>query len=70
MRSWCRTNRPATPARSISPSSVWSFGNATFNAGPAGAIVGTSLLAKAPADGYTLIMCEIAHGANPALMSV
>lgn len=33
----------------------------------AGAIVGTSLLAKAPADGYTLIMCEIAHGANPAL---
>jgi len=33
----------------------------------AGAIVGTSLLAKAPPDGYTLIMCEIAHGANPAL---
>ncbi|MCC6535586.1 MAG: tripartite tricarboxylate transporter substrate binding protein [Burkholderiales bacterium] len=33
----------------------------------AGAIIGTSLLAKAPADGYTLIMCEIAHGANPAL---
>lgn len=33
----------------------------------AGAIVGTSLLAKAAPDGYTLIMCEIAHGANPAL---
>ena len=33
----------------------------------AGAIVGTSLLARAAPDGYTLIMCEIAHGANPAL---
>jgi tripartite-type tricarboxylate transporter receptor subunit TctC len=33
----------------------------------AGAIVGTSLLAKAAPDGYTLMMCEIAHGANPAL---
>ena len=33
----------------------------------AGAIVGTTLLAKAPPDGYTIIMCEIAHGANPAL---
>jgi tripartite-type tricarboxylate transporter receptor subunit TctC len=33
----------------------------------AGAIIGTSLLAKAAPDGYTLIMCEIAHGANPAL---
>ena len=35
----------------------------------AGAIIGTSLLAKATADGYTLMMAEIAHGANPALHS-
>jgi tripartite-type tricarboxylate transporter receptor subunit TctC len=35
----------------------------------AGAIVGTSILAKAAPDGYTIIMCEIAHGANPALHS-
>jgi tripartite-type tricarboxylate transporter receptor subunit TctC len=35
----------------------------------AGAIIGTSLLAKSPADGYTLMMAEIAHGANPALHS-
>ena len=33
----------------------------------AGAIVGTSILARSAPDGYTLIMCEIAHGANPAL---
>jgi len=35
----------------------------------AGAIIGTSLLARATADGYTLMMAEIAHGANPALHS-
>jgi len=31
--------------------------------------LGTSLLARATADGYTLMMAEIAHGANPALHS-
>ncbi|MBI3042849.1 MAG: tripartite tricarboxylate transporter substrate binding protein [Betaproteobacteria bacterium] len=35
----------------------------------AGAIVGTSLLAKATPDGYTIMMAEIAQGANPALHS-
>lgn len=35
----------------------------------AGAIIGTNLLAKSAPDGYTIIMVEIAHGANPALHS-
>lgn len=33
----------------------------------AGAIIGTELTAKAPADGYTMLMANIAHGANPSL---
>ena len=35
----------------------------------AGAIIGTSALAKSAPDGYTIMMAEIAHGANPALRS-
>jgi tripartite-type tricarboxylate transporter receptor subunit TctC len=35
----------------------------------AGAIIGTNLLAKSTPDGYTIMMAEIAHGANPALHS-
>lgn len=35
----------------------------------AGAIIGTAALAKSAADGYTIMMAEIAHGANPALHS-
>jgi tripartite-type tricarboxylate transporter receptor subunit TctC len=30
------------------------------------AIIGMNLVAKAPADGYTLLMATIAFGANPA----
>lgn len=33
----------------------------------AGSMVGSQLLVKAPADGYTIMMADIAHGANPAL---
>ncbi len=33
----------------------------------AGSIVGSTLLVKSPPDGYTIMMADIAHGANPAL---
>lgn len=33
----------------------------------AGSMVGSNILVKAPADGYTIMMADIAHGANPAL---
>ena len=33
----------------------------------AGSMVGSNVLVKAPADGYTIMMADIAHGANPAL---
>lgn len=33
----------------------------------AGSVVGSSFLLQSPADGYTVLMAEIAHGANPAL---
>ena len=35
----------------------------------AGSIVATSLLAKTAPDGYSIMMADIAHGANPALHS-
>jgi len=35
----------------------------------AGSIVGTQILANAPADGHTIMLAEIAFGANPALHS-
>ena len=39
------------------------------NKGGGGATIGTALVAKAPADGYTMLLADIAFGANPALMS-
>lgn len=39
------------------------------NRGGATAIIGTALAAKAPADGYTLLLADAPHGANPALNS-
>lgn len=33
----------------------------------AGSMVGSQILVKAPADGYTIMMADIAHGANPSL---
>jgi tripartite-type tricarboxylate transporter receptor subunit TctC len=35
----------------------------------AGSIIGTQILAAAPADGHTIMLAEIAFGANPALHS-
>jgi tripartite-type tricarboxylate transporter receptor subunit TctC len=35
----------------------------------ANGIIATSMLAKAPADGYTILITDVAHGANPALHS-
>ncbi|MEO8509326.1 MAG: tripartite tricarboxylate transporter substrate binding protein [Betaproteobacteria bacterium] len=39
------------------------------NKGGGGATIGAALVAKAPADGYTMLLADIAFGANPALMS-
>ena len=39
------------------------------NRGGGGATIGTGIVAKAPPDGYTLLLADIAFGANPALMS-
>jgi tripartite-type tricarboxylate transporter receptor subunit TctC len=33
----------------------------------AGSMVGSTLLVKSPPDGYTIMMADIAHGANPSL---
>jgi tripartite-type tricarboxylate transporter receptor subunit TctC len=33
----------------------------------AGSVVGSTALVKSPPDGYTIMMADIAHGANPAL---
>lgn len=39
------------------------------NRGGAGAIIGTTLAARAAPDGYTLLLADAPHGANPALHS-
>jgi tripartite-type tricarboxylate transporter receptor subunit TctC len=39
------------------------------NRGGAGAMIGTALAAKAVPDGYTLLLADAPHGANPALHS-
>ncbi len=39
------------------------------NRGGGGSTIGTGLVAKAPPDGYTILLADIAFGANPALMS-
>lgn len=35
----------------------------------AGTIIGTDIVAKSPADGYTLVISTFAHAVNPSLMS-
>jgi tripartite-type tricarboxylate transporter receptor subunit TctC len=39
------------------------------NRGGAGSVVGTEMLAKAPADGYTLGVLDVAFAINPAILS-
>ena len=39
------------------------------NRGGAGSVVGTEMLAKAPADGYTLGVLDVAFAINPAIMA-
>jgi tripartite-type tricarboxylate transporter receptor subunit TctC len=40
------------------------------NRGGAGAIIGTALAAKAPPDGYTLLVCDTAHTIQPVLQKL
>ena len=56
-------------ARVIVPRLAESLGQPVVvdNRGGAGAIIGTTLAAKAPADGYTVMLADVPHGANPAL---
>ncbi len=58
-------------ARVIAPRLSASLGQQVVvdNRGGAGAMIGTTLAAKAPADGYTVMLADVPHGANPALHS-
>ena len=58
-------------SRVIAPKLAESFGQQVVvdNRPGAGAIIGTNLLAKSAPDGYTIMMADIALGANPALHS-
>jgi tripartite-type tricarboxylate transporter receptor subunit TctC len=40
------------------------------NRGGAGAVIGTSLVAKSAPDGYTLLVCDSAHTIQPALQKL
>ena len=48
-------------------SEVWGQNLVVENHGGAGGIVAAEIAAKAPADGYTLLMCGLAHVISPAL---
>ena len=39
------------------------------NRGGGGQVIGTEIVAKAPADGYTLLLCSVTHSINPALLA-
>ncbi len=56
-------------ARVIAPRIAENLGQSLVvdNRGGAGGIIGTSLAAKANPDGYTLLLADAPHGANPAL---
>ncbi len=56
-------------ARIVSPEMSKHLGQQLIidNRGGAGSIIGTEMAAKAPADGYTLLMVSAAHTINPAM---
>jgi tripartite-type tricarboxylate transporter receptor subunit TctC len=56
-------------ARFITPRMIEAFGQQILvDNRPGGAtVIGTEIVARAPADGYTLLMSNIALGANPSL---
>ena len=56
-------------ARQVAPKGGEILGQTVIieNKGGAGASIGTELVAKSPADGYTLLMATNSHTANPAI---
>jgi tripartite-type tricarboxylate transporter receptor subunit TctC len=58
-------------ARMIAPRLTDALGQQVVvdNRAGAGAIIGTALVARAAPDGYTLLLADAPHGANPALHS-
>ena len=57
-------------ARIVAPRMSESLGQQLIidNRGGAGSTIGTELAAKAPADGYTILMVSAAHTINPAMV--
>ena len=59
-----------TLARTMQPSLSAALGQALVidNRGGASSVIGTELAARAPADGYTLLLVTTTHTVNPSLM--
>jgi len=57
-------------ARIVAPKMSETLGQQLIidNRGGAGSIIGTELAARAPADGYTILMVSAAHTINPAMV--
>jgi tripartite-type tricarboxylate transporter receptor subunit TctC len=57
-------------ARSVAPGMAKALGQQIIidNRGGAGSMLGTDMAAKAPPDGYTLLMVSAAHVINPAMV--
>ena len=57
-------------ARIVSPRMTEALGQQLIidNRGGAGSTIGTELAARAPADGYTIVMVSAAHTINPAMV--
>jgi tripartite-type tricarboxylate transporter receptor subunit TctC len=47
---------------------VWGQQTLVDNRPGGGTVIGTDIVAKAPADGHTLLMVSTSHAANPSLM--
>src|SRR5262245_6050799 len=56
--------------RSVAPALQDSLGQPVVieNRGGAGGVIGSDVVAKAPPDGYTLLMVYISHATNPTLV--